>query len=227
MMGSIGVTSAHIRLETGFLLVLPLAAASSATSWHGADDRAGSVVPPLGRYTRGVTSVSVLLCKNFELVSLDSSRLCKTTKLSEDIRVNLKIEVLRADEGETKANQKKATGNPSDVNETQKPVSEFQAFNKNILERNTIFSFYGCCRGTVGAAVVEWFDLLPSTEVNRVQSQAESFPDFHKWETCRTMPLVGGFSRGSPVSGLLHSHLISPSPALTTSVGPVRTQRNS
>ncbi|KAJ8873698.1 hypothetical protein PR048_024530 [Dryococelus australis] len=25
-------------------------------------------------------------------------------------------------------------------------------------------------------------------------------PDFRKWESCRTMPLVGGFSRGSPVS---------------------------
>ncbi|KAJ8869073.1 hypothetical protein PR048_030634 [Dryococelus australis] len=25
-------------------------------------------------------------------------------------------------------------------------------------------------------------------------------PDFHKWESCRTMPLVGGFSRGSSVS---------------------------
>ncbi|KAJ8870036.1 hypothetical protein PR048_029047 [Dryococelus australis] len=34
---------------------------------------------------------------------------------------------------------------------------------------------------------------------NRVQSPAGS-PDFRKWESCRTMPLVGGFSRGSPVS---------------------------
>ncbi|KAJ8873496.1 hypothetical protein PR048_024314 [Dryococelus australis] len=25
-------------------------------------------------------------------------------------------------------------------------------------------------------------------------------PDFRKWESCRTMPLVGGFSRGSPIS---------------------------
>ncbi|KAJ8893882.1 hypothetical protein PR048_006483 [Dryococelus australis] len=34
---------------------------------------------------------------------------------------------------------------------------------------------------------------------NRVQSPAGS-PDFSKWESCRTMPLAGGFSRGSPVS---------------------------
>ncbi|KAJ8866644.1 hypothetical protein PR048_032505 [Dryococelus australis] len=28
-------------------------------------------------------------------------------------------------------------------------------------------------------------------------------PDFRMWESCRTMPLVGGFSRGSPVSPVL------------------------
>ncbi|KAJ8871720.1 hypothetical protein PR048_028053 [Dryococelus australis] len=37
------------------------------------------------------------------------------------------------------------------------------------------------------------------TKANRVQSPAGS-PDFRKWESCRTMPLVGGFPRGSPVS---------------------------
>ncbi|KAJ8889878.1 hypothetical protein PR048_009383 [Dryococelus australis] len=43
-------------------------------------------------------------------------------------------------------------------------------------------------------------DLIkPPTKANRVQSQAGS-PDFRKWESCRTIPLVGGFSRGSPVS---------------------------
>ncbi|KAJ8882404.1 hypothetical protein PR048_014212 [Dryococelus australis] len=38
---------------------------------------------------------------------------------------------------------------------------------------------------------------LPLTKANRVHSPAGS-PDFHKWELCRTMPLAGGFSRGSP-----------------------------
>ncbi|KAJ8869604.1 hypothetical protein PR048_028596 [Dryococelus australis] len=36
-------------------------------------------------------------------------------------------------------------------------------------------------------------------KANRVRSPAGS-PDFRKWESCRTMPLVGGFSRGSRVS---------------------------
>ncbi|KAJ8867243.1 hypothetical protein PR048_031042 [Dryococelus australis] len=30
-----------------------------------------------------------------------------------------------------------------------------------------------------------------------------SLPDFRMWELCRTMPLVGGFSRGSPISPVL------------------------
>ncbi|KAJ8890978.1 hypothetical protein PR048_010487 [Dryococelus australis] len=38
----------------------------------------------------------------------------------------------------------------------------------------------------------------PSTKVNRVQSSAGS-PDFRMWESCRTVPLIGGFYRGSPV----------------------------
>ncbi|KAJ8877361.1 hypothetical protein PR048_021815 [Dryococelus australis] len=39
----------------------------------------------------------------------------------------------------------------------------------------------------------------PPTKANRVQSPAGS-PDFRKWKSCRTMPLVSGFSRGSPIS---------------------------
>ncbi|KAJ8890254.1 hypothetical protein PR048_009762 [Dryococelus australis] len=37
------------------------------------------------------------------------------------------------------------------------------------------------------------------TKANRVQSPARS-PDFREWESCRTMPLVCGFSQGSPLS---------------------------
>ncbi|KAJ8875096.1 hypothetical protein PR048_022987 [Dryococelus australis] len=43
----------------------------------------------------------------------------------------------------------------------------------------------------------------PPTKANRVQSPAGSLPDFRKWESCRTMLLVGGFSRGSPGSPTL------------------------
>ncbi|KAJ8883609.1 hypothetical protein PR048_015453 [Dryococelus australis] len=55
-------------------------------------------------------------------------------------------------------------------------------------------------QGGRGARVAEWLASSPPTKANRVRS-----PDFRKWESCRTMPLVGGFSRGSPVSPPSHS----------------------
>ncbi|KAJ8889203.1 hypothetical protein PR048_008701 [Dryococelus australis] len=51
-----------------------------------------------------------------------------------------------------------------------------------------------------GAAVAEWLDCSPPTKANRAQSLAGPLLDFRKWESCRTMPLVGGFSQGVPVS---------------------------
>ncbi|KAJ8870270.1 hypothetical protein PR048_029291 [Dryococelus australis] len=51
-----------------------------------------------------------------------------------------------------------------------------------------------------GTAVTERLACSPPTKVNRVRSPAGSLPDFRMLEPCRTMPLVGGFSRGSPVS---------------------------
>ncbi|KAJ8872367.1 hypothetical protein PR048_025971 [Dryococelus australis] len=73
--------------------------------------------------------------------------------------------------------------------------------------------------------VVQWCNFLdavakrlarsPPTKANMVPSQAGS-PDFRMWASCRTMPLIGGFSRGSPVyprpfiPSLLHIHLSLP-----------------
>ncbi|KAJ8894290.1 hypothetical protein PR048_006905 [Dryococelus australis] len=53
------------------------------------------------------------------------------------------------------------------------------------------------------ATVAERLACSPPTKVNRVQSLAGSLPNFRKWESCRTMTLVGGFFRGSPVSPAL------------------------
>ncbi|KAJ8881210.1 hypothetical protein PR048_017684, partial [Dryococelus australis] len=52
------------------------------------------------------------------------------------------------------------------------------------------------------ATVAEWLACFPSTKANQVESPAGS-PDFRKWESCRTMTLVGGFSRGPSVSTAL------------------------
>ncbi|KAJ8866959.1 hypothetical protein PR048_032821 [Dryococelus australis] len=49
-----------------------------------------------------------------------------------------------------------------------------------------------------GAAAAERLPRSPPAKANRVQSPAGS-PEFRKWESCRTMPFFGGFSRGSPV----------------------------
>ncbi|KAJ8873974.1 hypothetical protein PR048_024814 [Dryococelus australis] len=63
----------------------------------------------------------------------------------------------------------------------------------------------------------------PPTKANRAQSSAGA-PDFRKWESCRTIPLVGGFSRGCPVypphlhSSATQYSLQSPSSALETSL---------
>ncbi|KAJ8867237.1 hypothetical protein PR048_031036 [Dryococelus australis] len=48
--------------------------------------------------------------------------------------------------------------------------------------------------------VTERLDCSPPTKANRVQSPVGPLPDFRMWKSCRKMPLLGGFSRGSPVS---------------------------
>ncbi|KAJ8872807.1 hypothetical protein PR048_026423 [Dryococelus australis] len=74
-----------------------------------------------------------------------------------------------------------------------------------------------------GAAVAERLDCSPHNMASRVHSPAGSLPDFHMCELCRTRPLVGLFSRGSPhfprsfITALLHTHIPSPSSALKTS----------
>ncbi|KAJ8879998.1 hypothetical protein PR048_020620 [Dryococelus australis] len=50
-----------------------------------------------------------------------------------------------------------------------------------------------------GVAMAERLARSPPTKANRVQTPAGS-PHFRKWESCWTMLLVGGFSRGSPAS---------------------------
>ncbi|KAJ8865813.1 hypothetical protein PR048_033335 [Dryococelus australis] len=50
-----------------------------------------------------------------------------------------------------------------------------------------------------GAVVAEWLACSPPTKANRVQFPARSLPDFHTCELWQAMPLVSGFSRGSPV----------------------------
>ncbi|KAJ8878443.1 hypothetical protein PR048_019021 [Dryococelus australis] len=50
--------------------------------------------------------------------------------------------------------------------------------------------------------------------VKRVRFPPGSLPDFHTWESYRTMPLVGGFSPAYFIPALLHTNLAPPSSAL-------------
>ncbi|KAJ8883351.1 hypothetical protein PR048_015194 [Dryococelus australis] len=54
-----------------------------------------------------------------------------------------------------------------------------------------------------GAAVAERLDFSPLTKANWVQYGAGTLPDFRKWESYRTMPLVRELSQESPVSPTL------------------------
>ncbi|KAJ8878518.1 hypothetical protein PR048_019096 [Dryococelus australis] len=54
------------------------------------------------------------------------------------------------------------------------------------------------------AAVVQQLDCLPPTKANRVQSPARLLVYFRMCELWWTMPLLGGFSRGSPITPALH-----------------------
>ncbi|KAJ8875723.1 hypothetical protein PR048_023622 [Dryococelus australis] len=66
-------------------------------------------------------------------------------------------------------------------------------------------SIAGPLRSCAGVATVaERLACSPPTKANRVQFPAGS-PNYCKWESCRSMPLVGGFSLGSPVPPSFHS----------------------
>ncbi|KAJ8890234.1 hypothetical protein PR048_009742 [Dryococelus australis] len=71
--------------------------------------------------------------------------------------------------------------------------------------------------------VVMTVSLLASHKGNPGSIPGRVIPDFRMWESCRMMPLVSGFSRGSPVSPPLHSGATpyssqSPSLVLKTSM---------
>ncbi|KAJ8895517.1 hypothetical protein PR048_000853 [Dryococelus australis] len=73
----------------------------------------------------------------------------------------------------------------------------------------------------LGASVVQWLDYSPPTTTNRVRFPAGSPSDFHMWESCRTITLVGGFSRRAPISPTLSFRRCS----ILTSLHPRRLSR--
>ncbi|KAJ8867115.1 hypothetical protein PR048_032978 [Dryococelus australis] len=82
------------------------------------------------------------------------------------------------------------------------------------------------CPAGVTSDAVRLRGRSPPTTAIRVRSPDGSLPDFHTWESCWTIPLASGFSRGTPVSpalafqcrSILGSHLMS-CPGITGTYG--------
>ncbi|KAJ8893210.1 hypothetical protein PR048_005796 [Dryococelus australis] len=72
--------------------------------------------------------------------------------------------------------------------------------------------------GPTRAAVAGWLYCSLPTKANWLQSPAGSLPDIRLWESCRTMPLVGRFFRGSPISPSLSFRRCSIIASLTLTV---------
>ncbi|KAJ8897511.1 hypothetical protein PR048_002858 [Dryococelus australis] len=64
------------------------------------------------------------------------------------------------------------------------------------IDRATIYTF----QHSQGVAVAQWLGRSPPAKAIWVRSPAGSLPDFRMWESCWTILLAGGFSRGTPVS---------------------------
>ncbi|KAJ8867893.1 hypothetical protein PR048_031698 [Dryococelus australis] len=108
--------------------------------------------------------------------------------------------------------QRKLTASRDTTDKKKKKTSRF-AFRGNdvcCLFHARAFVILGTPTLLGWAAVAERLACLPPTKANRVQYPAGSLPDFRMWESCWTMPLVGGFSRGSPSHLNLFTHTAHP-----------------
>ncbi|KAJ8872414.1 hypothetical protein PR048_026018 [Dryococelus australis] len=92
-----------------------------------------------------------------------------------------------------------------------------EAFSCGVSSRRTNERAATRCRGArpngvcdVGPATDS--NHSPLTWANRFRFPTGSHPDFRMWDSCRTMPLVGGFSRGFPVLPPFHSGTVPYSP---------------
>ncbi|KAJ8871408.1 hypothetical protein PR048_027725 [Dryococelus australis] len=80
--------------------------------------------------------------------------------------------------------------------DTERSIGQAARGSPDMSLSTVVDKFFSCYRSrTVNMAGPR----SPPTKANRVPSPPGSL-DFRKWESCRTMALIGGFSRGSPVS---------------------------
>ncbi|KAJ8893199.1 hypothetical protein PR048_005785 [Dryococelus australis] len=93
---------------------------------------------------------------------------------------------------------KECTGNRQETE--RKCLKKINDLDPSVLQKQE-----NCSRDGFGnrATAAERLAGSPPTKANWVQSPGGPLPGFCKWELCLTMPPVGGFSRGSPVSPTL------------------------
>ncbi|KAJ8897819.1 hypothetical protein PR048_003172 [Dryococelus australis] len=89
--------------------------------------------------------------------------------------------------------------------------------NKRLYPQHSETQYFGLKSTYNGAKVSGRLARSPPTKANRAQFPVGSLPDFRMWESCRTMPLVGGFSRRSPVSSSISFRRCSIRTSITSS----------
>ncbi|KAJ8874936.1 hypothetical protein PR048_022826 [Dryococelus australis] len=77
------------------------------------------------------------------------------------------------------------------------PKTAMQKFNKSHVAENQLRHPSSVIEE---ATVAQWLGRSSSNTEIRARSPAGSLPDFRMWESCWTMPLTTGFSRGTPAS---------------------------
>ncbi|KAJ8873892.1 hypothetical protein PR048_024728 [Dryococelus australis] len=138
-----------------------------------------------------------------------NGRFLKTSLTSGIVRHNSHLQISMRDPGSPRWEASSlATTSPRPRDGTALPFPETSktsaapttSLGSAILVRHRWKKQFLCGISGRGAALDDRLARSSSTKANRVQSPAGSLQDFRKLESCRTMSLVGGFHRGSPVS---------------------------
>ncbi|KAJ8877921.1 hypothetical protein PR048_022380 [Dryococelus australis] len=140
----------------------------------------------------------------------------------------LNIEVLRTDGGEARWGWS-SDGMQGWVKRENPPISDIARQNSRSakIPGATPPGIDSEKRGR-GREAKGWLDYSSPTRANRDRFLVRSFPDFRMWTSCWMMPLVGGFSRRTPVSPAPFNSSIaqySSSSALRTSMSSLAHER--
>ncbi|KAJ8873842.1 hypothetical protein PR048_024678 [Dryococelus australis] len=141
--------------------------------------------------TRNKLGASKATLKMKQSLRMSKRRRRLDNKFLPDVKQYESQENVERNEGKIERRQDQT---PTSSNKTEDFVSEYKRLSASPEYLSTIH---------IWATVAERLACSPPTKANRVRSPAGLLPDFRLWESCRTMSLVDGFFRGSPVSPAL------------------------